>query len=341
MATLAHDLVELDPGADALVELDVPRRVAGMVGTDLSLAYGVERKDDDRLGIAFMVGHAAWNPPIEPVLDAWLEAYEPDKLAYDPDRPQPWQQNKALRKVDLRRAGEPAADAERELFPTLGMNRHDQLRVLLCDGADLLAWIGAYRRKPFTAAERHTLQAVVPMLRNRLLVERHFAEARRATTALNAVLEHVPGAAFVLSRGGRVEGANATARALLETEPERTRAMLAQVASETASPSPLGLVCERVEGGWLVIVPPRAAGVDVASRVHDLSRKAALTPRQASVFAVLAEGLSNRGIAATLGISVRTVEAHLDAVFDKLGVGSRSAALALLFDDAPAAAADR
>ncbi|GII66674.1 hypothetical protein Skr01_67590 [Sphaerisporangium krabiense] len=45
-----------------------------------------------------------------------------------------------------------------------------------------------------------------------------------------------------------------------------------------------------------------------------------LTPREAEVLAVLAEGASNAGIAAQLVVSERTVDAHLRAIFVKLGL---------------------
>ncbi|MCF6506323.1 hypothetical protein E9549_02710 [Blastococcus sp. MG754426] len=51
-----------------------------------------------------------------------------------------------------------------------------------------------------------------------------------------------------------------------------------------------------------------------------------LTPREGEVLRLLAEGLPNAGIAATLTISRRTVERHLANLYPKLGVTSRSAA---------------
>lgn len=45
-----------------------------------------------------------------------------------------------------------------------------------------------------------------------------------------------------------------------------------------------------------------------------------LTERETQVLALVAEGLSNSAIASGLGISERTVEAHMRAVFVKLGI---------------------
>lgn len=52
---------------------------------------------------------------------------------------------------------------------------------------------------------------------------------------------------------------------------------------------------------------------------------APLTPRQRDLTELVADGLSNDEIAATLGISRKTVEKHLSAVFDAWGVRSRVA----------------
>ena len=58
-------------------------------------------------------------------------------------------------------------------------------------------------------------------------------------------------------------------------------------------------------------------------------RDAALTPREAEVLAWLAKGKTNRDISEILSMSPRTVNKHLEHVFEKLGVETRSAAAAL------------
>ena len=55
-----------------------------------------------------------------------------------------------------------------------------------------------------------------------------------------------------------------------------------------------------------------------------------LTPRQARILQLVADGQSDRGIARTLGISTRTVQAHLQHAYRALGVTSRTEAVARL-----------
>jgi DNA-binding NarL/FixJ family response regulator len=59
------------------------------------------------------------------------------------------------------------------------------------------------------------------------------------------------------------------------------------------------------------------------------ARHPALTPREAEVFALMAEGLANPEIAARLFVSVATVKAHVNTIFAKLDVTTRAQAIAL------------
>jgi DNA-binding CsgD family transcriptional regulator len=55
-----------------------------------------------------------------------------------------------------------------------------------------------------------------------------------------------------------------------------------------------------------------------------------LTPRQSRILQLVADGQSDRGIARTLGISTRTVQAHLQHTYRALDVTSRTEAIARL-----------
>jgi DNA-binding CsgD family transcriptional regulator len=65
-------------------------------------------------------------------------------------------------------------------------------------------------------------------------------------------------------------------------------------------------------------------GQQQAARSHP----AGLTPRQQEVLDLLVEGLTNAAIADRLVVSVRTVDHHVAAILDKLGVASRQEAAA-------------
>jgi DNA-binding NarL/FixJ family response regulator len=77
------------------------------------------------------------------------------------------------------------------------------------------------------------------------------------------------------------------------------------------------------ESMWLLTLQP--AGDAVASRLATAS----LTPRETEVLSWIAKGKTNRDVAEILGMSPRTVNKHLEHVFEKLGVETRAAAAAL------------
>lgn len=52
-----------------------------------------------------------------------------------------------------------------------------------------------------------------------------------------------------------------------------------------------------------------------------------LSKREMEVLKIAAKGISNKSIGEALFISVRTVQAHMRSIFNKLGVGSRSEAI--------------
>jgi len=51
-----------------------------------------------------------------------------------------------------------------------------------------------------------------------------------------------------------------------------------------------------------------------------------LTPREVEILRLVTSGRTNRQLAEELGVSTRTIDAHLRSVYAKLGVKSRSAA---------------
>ena len=79
------------------------------------------------------------------------------------------------------------------------------------------------------------------------------------------------------------------------------------------------------EGQWLIVM--RAA--DDAALVDGLVHAFKLTAREAEVLYWVVKGKTNRDIGDILGSSPRTVQKHLEHVFEKLGVETRTAAAAM------------
>ncbi|MGI8574227.1 MAG: FHA domain-containing protein [Egibacteraceae bacterium] len=61
--------------------------------------------------------------------------------------------------------------------------------------------------------------------------------------------------------------------------------------------------------------------------VEEYLTKPLLSPRQTEVLAYLKQGLTNPQIAERLGVTERTVKAHCQEVYDRLGVPNRTAAV--------------
>ena len=76
--------------------------------------------------------------------------------------------------------------------------------------------------------------------------------------------------------------------------------------------------------GTTVLDPDVSTQLTTAGASADSSGNPPLTLREQQVVALVADGLSNKAIAARLGVSTRTVEGHVNHVFTKLGIESRT-----------------
>jgi DNA-binding CsgD family transcriptional regulator/signal transduction histidine kinase len=78
-------------------------------------------------------------------------------------------------------------------------------------------------------------------------------------------------------------------------------------------------------GGTVEVRVGPLGGLEITITVA-IAPPAALTARELEVLRLLAEGLSNKAIADALGVSPRTINFHLDNLYAKLGVTSRTEA---------------
>ena len=105
---------------------------------------------------------------------------------------------------------------------------------------------------------------------------------------------------------------------------------------------PLATIVEAVRGaargelGWLsrkiaAALVRRERGEPVAvhaAHAADEAAEAGLSEREREVLVLVAEGLGNPAVAARLFITESTVKKHMNAIYDKLGVPTRAAAVA-------------
>jgi DNA-binding NarL/FixJ family response regulator len=75
------------------------------------------------------------------------------------------------------------------------------------------------------------------------------------------------------------------------------------------------------------ISPEKPAATTPASEQPSTSEPpAGLTPREIEVLGLVATGMTNTQVAETLFLSPRTVQRHLNSIYHKIGVSSRTAA---------------
>lgn len=96
-----------------------------------------------------------------------------------------------------------------------------------------------------------------------------------------------------------------------------------------AAPADLAAALAAVAQGLVVVPPGLLAGLIGTTRdAPAVPVEAGLTRREREVLDLLAAGASNKVIARRLGLSFHTAKAHVAAVLQKLGAGSRADAVA-------------
>jgi len=180
-------------------------------------------------------------------------------------------------------------------------------------------------RRDFTERDRAVLDFLRPHLAN--LYEA--AQARRRAAQALALLEEADAGLVVLDGAGRVEHATPKALRLLSTYfrdygtglPE---AITSWVHRQRTAPSPEPLEIPGEELSLLVHC------VDGALLLEEQRSEPPLTAREREVLELVAAGKTNAEIAETIWIAPGTVRKHLENIYEKLGVHSRTAAVASL-----------
>ena len=260
---------------------------------------------------------------------------------YDASSPESDQRNRVVEAISRIPLGElESSRIYSEVLVPLRLEQHEQLRVLVCDGPELLGWFGAFISAGADARQRKILRRLVPAVRERLSIEQRLREAPRLSAALEAALDHLGAPAFVLSERGNIRELNAAGRALVDgaSGSDLTGSLQQAV---TGPAGKLGFELIRLQDGgrpmgWLALARGRAsnapASLDRRMRTERHASRWRLSPRQTQVLELLASGASNLRIGSELGISERTVEDHVAAILTKAQVGTRAELIAALLE---------
>lgn len=301
---------------------------AQTLGLDQYMLYSFQPRDDslelsrfDTLG---------WPSSASTRAKSFLEGVRPNFAYFNPLRPATWQRNRAFAEAQLiERTGMTPPSALR-LAREILTPQTDQLRTLICDGPALVAWVGGFRDGRFASRDVQILQALVPSLRARLLVEGTLNLKCNYRELFGAALESIGAPAYVINQGGSLVHANAVGLALFADSrvdiQNRLRRILQATKKGECAP---GLSVSQVDGYWLIVDRTLASGRHEA-RVACWCRDMRLTPRQGQVAVLVAEGHTNSSIGAILGCSERTVEVHVSSILARASASSRAELVARL-----------
>jgi DNA-binding CsgD family transcriptional regulator len=327
---LSRRLGTLVAGDPPALEWAIPE-VVQLVHAEKGLAFGLVNEEPN-LGIDFLFGQAIQVPAVRADMAIFLRQHSHGWAAYDPVRPEPSQRNRALSVVGMLgwRALE-RLPMYTELCARHDMTERDQLRVLLCDGHYLAAWVGGFRREPFSPYERLLLQSIVPALQRRVVLERRIGGDALARRELDAMLEPLGAPAFVVRTGVAVAHANQAGRALLKRSPTLAERLCAGESLPEFDVTELA--CWGLSSHQLAIF--KVGQSDAASLAARAARSWRLTPRERQVLELVTRGLSNKDIGTALKCSAKTVEVHVTSLLRKSGREKRTALAAAVWGDSP------
>jgi DNA-binding CsgD family transcriptional regulator len=207
------------------------------------------------------------------------------------------------------------AGIEHQMSITFRLSRHEAIGLPL-NRAD----------RPFSDRERDVLDLLRPHI---VRVHRRLRERAWARGAARA-LDEAGRAVVLLDRGGGIESATGSAQAWLrEYFADRPSMLDAWIEQRTTAP----LVAQRNGSRLVVRFVPGEPDALVLEERHDglpgeRMGSLGLTPRECEVLRCVDRGLTGVQIGLELAVSTRTVQKHLEHVYAKLGVPTRTAALA-------------
>jgi DNA-binding response OmpR family regulator/DNA-binding CsgD family transcriptional regulator len=167
----------------------------------------------------------------------------------------------------------------------------------------------------------------------------HLGNARIAQGSQTA-LDQTGRSLFALDATGSLVWATPGAQAILDRHFADATALapLATALLAFADAGERGVLTHATDGGRIEFIPVTPSGADAwlfriaafadGAEQRLLAARHGLTDREADVLLWISRGKANREISEILGISPRTVNKHLEQVFEKMGIENRASAAA-------------
>lgn len=216
-----------------------------------------------------------------------------------------------------------------EVIEPIGLGSGREMRALVCDGRNLVAWIGSLHGSPIHPEQRMRLAALLPALRLRLLADRALRMRAQATAMVSTALDHIRPPAFVVGANGEILAANRSGRARLDADrASSTHELDAVLRGQSVEYAErIALRGCGVPPALLIVTPDRSVSY-VEQSVMRASQEWGLTARQCDVLRLIVRGHSTAAIAEQLGVGERAIELHVTVLLERARAMSRTALVA-------------
>jgi DNA-binding CsgD family transcriptional regulator len=196
-------------------------------------------------------------------------------------------------------------------------------------GKQTRVFVFARSRGDFDERDRLVLELLQPHLQHRY---DRVQAATEAADALASIEEHGtddPQRVVLCSADGVIEFASPESRRLLATYLQCANGSVPTGVLSALRRGRQPIVVER-DGQRLTLRIAQSAGLLVLLLGEEDMRLDRLTPRQRTILTHIAQGATDAQIASSIGVTPSTVNKHLENIYARLGVHTRTAAAALV-----------